>query len=150
MDMDRLSAFVRALRTFVQGLGAVALVAAWEAGYTAIQGGTYDPRLLVMAIVTAVSGAVVTFLFNKLAPAAGEPGSPSWEGLIRAARTLLQAVIAVGLVAGWDSVYATVTSGNYNPADIAKAAVVAAVMAVVSYLHNVVEGVKAKNGRALA
>lgn len=141
---DQLSAFVRALRTFVQGLGAVALVAGWEAVYTAVQGGTYDPRLLTMAGVTAVSGAVVTYLFNKIAPVVGDPSSPSLEGLLRAARTLAQTVIAVGLVAGWDSVYATVTGGNYNPADIAKAAVVAAVMAVVSYLHNVVEGVKAK------
>lgn len=147
---DQLSAFVRALRTFVQGLGAVALVAGWEAVYTAVQGGTYDPRLLIMAAVTAVSGAVVTYLFNKIAPVVGDPSSPSLEGLLRAARTLAQTVIAVGLVAGWDSVYATVTGGNYNPADIAKAAVVAAVMAVVSYLHNVVDGIKAKGKAATA
>lgn len=139
---DRFSAFVRALRTFVQGLGAVVLVAGWEAGYTALQGGTYDPRLLTMAVLTAVVGAGVTYVYNKIAPAHGMTGPATREGLLRALRTLVQTVVAVGLVAAWESVYAAVTGGMYNPADIAKAAVAAAVTAVVAYLHNTFEAKK--------
>ncbi len=140
---DRFSAFVRALRTFVQGLGAVVVVAGWEAGYTALQGGTYDPRLLTMAVVTAVAGAGVTYVYNKIAPAYGMTGPATREGLVRALRTLVQTVVAVGLIAAWDSVYASITGGLYNPADIAKAAVVAAVTSVVAYLHNTIEAKKA-------
>lgn len=143
MDMgERLGALARALRTFVQGLGAVALVSGWEAAYTAVQGGTYDPRIVIMAVVTAVAGAVVTYVYNQFAPRLGVEGSPSLEGLVRAGRTLVQTVIAVGMIAVWDAVYALISAGNFNPADLGKAAVAAAVTSVVAYLHNLFEAKK--------
>lgn len=132
-------ALVRAVRTFVQGAVAAGAIAAWEAGWTATQGGTFNPRLVVMAAVTAFAGAVVTFAWNHVAPKLRLSGSPSGEALARAGRTLAQAVVAVGLVAAWDSVYATVAGGNYNPRDIAAGAVTALVMSVVAYLHTLIQ-----------
>jgi len=140
---EDLSAFVRALRTFGQGLVAAVLVAGGEALHTALTSGAFDPRFVVMAVLTAVVGAAVTYAYNIIAPKVGIEGSPSLEGLLRAGRTLVQTVVAVGLMSGWDSVYVTVTGGNYNPADIAKGAVAAVVTAVVAYLHNTVTAKKA-------
>lgn len=140
---ERLSALARALRTFAQGLGAAVLVAGWEAAYTAVSGGTYDPRLVIMAVVTAVAGAFVTYVYNQFAPRAGLDGSPSWEGLVRAVRTLVQTAVAVAMIAAWDAVYALITAGNFNPADLGKAAVAAAVTALVAFVHNTVEAKKA-------
>lgn len=142
---DRLSALVRALRTFAQGLAAAVLVAGGEALHTALTAGQFNVRFVVMAVLTAAVGAAVTYAYNVIAPKVGVSGSASWEGLLRAGRTLVQTVVAVGLMAGWDSVYATVTGGNYNPADIAKGAVAAVVTAAVAYLHNAVEAKKAAN-----
>lgn len=145
-------AFVRAFRTFVQGAVAAGVIAAWEAGYTAVQGGTYNPRLVIMAAVTAASGALVTYGFNFLAPKVGIVGAGSVEALVRALRTVVQTVVAVGLVALWDSVYATVTGGNYSPRDVVAAAVAAVATAVMSYLHNLVQPVqtvKVKGNSAL-
>lgn len=140
---EDLSAFVRALRTFGQGLIAAVLVAGGEALHTALTSGAFDPRFVVMAVLTAVVGAAVTYAYNIIAPKVGVEGSPSLEGLLRAGRTLVQTVVAVGLMSGWDSVYVTVTGGNYNPADIAKGAVAAVVTSVVAYLHNTVTAKKA-------
>jgi Ni,Fe-hydrogenase I small subunit len=95
-----------------------------------------------MAAVTAFAGAVVTFVWNWLAPRVGLTGTPSLEALARAARTVAQAVVAVGLVAVWDSVYATVTGGNYNPRDIVAGAVTALVMSVVAYAHTLISPAK--------
>lgn len=142
---ERLSALARSLRTFVQGAVAAGALAAWEAAYTSVSGGTFDPRIVVMGVVTAVTGAVVTFAYNKIAPRLGLAESPSLEALIRAGRTLLQAAIAVGLVAIWDAGYAAITAGVFNPADIGKAAVAAAVTAVAAYLHNFFDAKAAEN-----
>ena len=136
---EGLSALVRALRTFGQGLGAAALVAGGEALHTALTSGTFDPRFVLMAVLTAVVGAAVTYAYNVIAPRVGVVGSSSLEGLLRAGRTLVQTVVAVGLMAGWDSLYASWTAGTYNPADIAKGALAALVTAVVAYVHNTVE-----------
>lgn len=140
--MGTWEAVVRAVRTFVQGAVAAGAVAAWEAGWTATQGGTFNPRLVVMAAVTAFAGAIVTFVWNWLAPRVGLPASPSLEALARAGRTVAQAIVAVGMVAVWDSVYATVTGGNYNPRDIVAGAVAALVMSVVAYAHTLIQPVK--------
>lgn len=140
---EDISALVRALRTFGQGLVAAVLLAGGEALNTALGSGSFDPRYLVMGVLTAVVGAAVTYAYNVIAPKVGIEGSPSLEGLLRGLRTLAQAVVAVGLMAGWDSVYATVTGGNYSPADIAKGAVAAVVTAVVAYVHNVFTARKA-------
>ncbi len=140
---DHITAFMRALRTFGQGLVAAVLLAGGEALNTALAGGTFDPRYVVMAVATAVAGAAVTYVFNKVAPLAGEPGSPSVEGIVRAVRTLVQTVAGVGIVAAWDAVYVSVTGGNYSPADIGKAALAAALAAVVAFVHNAATARKA-------
>jgi hypothetical protein len=145
---EGLSALVRALRTFLQGLAAAVLVAGGEALHTALTSGSFDLRFAVMAVITAAVGAAVSYAYNVIAPRVGVSGSPSWEGLLRAGRTLVQTVVAVGLMAGWDSIYATVTGGNYSPADIAKGAVAAVVTAVVAYLQVTFETSKAKAAKA--
>jgi len=142
------SAFVRAVRTAVQGALAAGAIAAWEAAYTAWQGGTYNPRLLAMAIVTAGAGAVVTYLWNLTAPKLGLSGSPSVEALVRAGRTLAQAVVGVAFVALWDSLYAAWAGGVHNPRDLAAGTVAAVVTAVVSYLHNLVQRYEGDASRA--
>lgn len=130
---DKLSAFARAVRTFVQGVIATAGIAGLEALHTAVTNGTYDPRLLVMGVITAVTGAAVTYVFNIVAP---RSGTPSLEGLVTAVRTLIQTGAAIGLVAAWDAAYALITAGNFSPADLGKAAVAAGVTSVVAYLHS--------------
>jgi hypothetical protein len=134
---DRFSAVVRALRTFGQGLVAAVLVAGGEALHTALtSGATFDPRFIVMSVVAAVVGAAVSYAYNVIAPKAGVEGPATLEGLARAFRTLVQMVVAVGLTAAWDSVYVSVTGGNYNPRDIAMAALAAVVTAVTAFVHN--------------
>ncbi len=138
--MKHWNAFVRAFRTFVQGAVTVGAFAAWEAVWTAWQGGTYNARLLTMAGLTALVGAVVTYVYNIISPKIGMGDrSLSTDALLRAGRTIIQTVVAVGLVAGWDSVYATVTGGNYNPRDVTVAAVAAVSTAVISYLHGLIQ-----------
>lgn len=132
---ERFSALVRAIRTFVQGGIAVAALAAAEAVHTAITSGNFNPRYVVMAVVTMVVGAVVTYVFNVVAPR-GTTASPSVEGIIAFVRTGIQTIAAVGLVAAWDAVYALINGGVFNPADLGKAALAAGVTAVVAALHN--------------
>ncbi len=140
--MIKWEAFVRSIRTLVQGALAAGAIAAWDALYATWQGGTYNPRVLTMAAVAAASGAVSTYVFNLVAPKLGESGSKSREAFIRAGRTLVQAVVGVATVALWDSLYVTWTSGVHNPRDIAIAAGAAVATAVVSYLHNLVQPAK--------
>lgn len=133
---DRWSAFVRSVRTLVQGAITAGAVAAWEALHSAWTGGTFNVRLLTMAALAAGAGAVATYFFNIVAPRLGVAGSPSWEALVRSGRTLLQALVGVTAIAIGDSVYATWTGGNHDPRDILMAAIAAVGTAVVAYLHN--------------
>lgn len=66
------AAFVRAVRTFVQGLLATVAAAVVQAVYVAMEGGQYNPKILVTLAVGAAVTAVVTYLYNLLAPAAPE------------------------------------------------------------------------------
>jgi hypothetical protein len=141
---DRFSAVVRALRTFAQGLAAAVLVAGGEALHTAVTSGTFDPRFIVMSVLAAVVGAAVSYAYNVIAPKAGVEGPATLEGLARAFRTLVQMVVAVGLTAAWDSVYVSVVGGNYNPRDIAMAALAAVVTAVTAFVHNSAEAKKVR------
>jgi hypothetical protein len=136
---DRWNAFVRSVRTLVQGAITAGAVAAWEALHSAWTGGTYNVRLLTMAMVAAGAGAVVTYVFNLIAPRLGVTDSPSWEAFVRAGRTLVQTLVGVGAVALWDAVYATWTGGNHNPRDIVAAGAAAVGTAVVAYLHNLIQ-----------
>lgn len=143
---EGMSAVVRALRTFAQGVIAAALLAGGEALHTVLTSGAFNLRFGAMAVLTAMVGAGVTYVYNIIAPRAGVDGSPSWEGLLRAGRTLVQMVVAIGLMAAWDSVYASVTDGVYNPNDIVKGALAAVVTAVVAYLHTTAETKKTPKG----
>lgn len=145
---ETLGAIGRALRTFGQGLAAAALFAGGEALNTALAGGSFNPRYVVMAVAAAVAGAVVTYVFNVVAPFGGVSGSPSIEGIVRAVRTIIQTAAGVGLIAAWDAVYVAVTGGNYSPGDIAKAALAAAVTAVLAFFHNTAAARKANTARA--
>lgn len=136
------SALVRAVRTAVQGALAAGAIAAWEAAYTAWEGGTFNGRLVAMAVITAGAGAVITYLWNIVAPKLGLVDRPSVEAFVRAARTLAQAVVGIALVALWDSIYAAWLGGTHNPRDLAAGAVAAVVTAVVAYLHNLVQSYK--------
>jgi len=62
-------AFVRALRTFLQGLIATALVAAWDAVSVALESGAgLDVRRLITVAVGAALAAVVAYVMNLIAP----------------------------------------------------------------------------------
>lgn len=135
-------AWVRSVRSLVQGALAAGAIASWEALHTAWTSGTYNPRLLTMAGVAAAAGAVSTYVFNLFAPKLGESGSKTAEAFVRMGRTLVQGLVGVAAVALWDSLYATWTSGVTNPRDLAAAATAAVVTAVVAYLHNLVQPVK--------
>ncbi len=132
---ERFSALVRAIRTFVQGAIAVGVLAAAEAVHTAITSGSFNMRYVVMGVITAVVGAVVTYVFNVVAPR-GTTATPSVEGIIAFVRTAIQTIAAVGLVAAWDAVYALVSGGVFNPGDLWKAAIAAGGTAIVAALHN--------------
>lgn len=142
---ERFSAVARAIRTFVQGALAAGALAAAEAVHTAITSGSFNPRYVIMAIITAIVGAVVTYVFNVVAPR-GTTAPPSVEGIIAFVRTAIQTIAAVGLVAAWDATYALVSGGVFNPADLGKAALAAGVTAIVAALHNMFDS--RSNGRA--
>jgi hypothetical protein len=141
---DRFSAVVRALRTFAQGLAATVLVAGGEALHTALTSGSFDPRFVIMAVVASVVGAAVSYVYNIIAPKAGVEGPATVEGVVRAFRTLVQMIVAVGLTAAWDSVYVSIIGGNYNPRDIGMAALAAVVTAVTAFFHNAAEAKKVR------
>src|SRR5687767_9173007 len=118
---ERFSAVARAIRTFVQGALAAGALAGAEALHTALSGGTFNPRFVVMGVITAVVGAVVTYVFNVVAPRGGTAPA-TVEGLVSFVRTAIQTIAAVGIIAAWDAVYALMTAGNFNPGDLWKAA----------------------------
>lgn len=135
---DRWEAFVRAVRTLVQGAGAAAAVAAWEAVSAAWSGGTYNARVLAIAAATAAASAVITYVYNLVAPHVGETGSASAEALVRAGRTLVQTLVGVAAVALWESVSAAWAGGVHNPRDLIVAGATAAGASVLAYLHNLI------------
>ena len=61
-------AFVRALRTFVQGLLVTALAAAWEAAQVAVQANGFDVRVVLTAAIFAFVTAAVTYVYNLINP----------------------------------------------------------------------------------
>lgn len=135
---ERFSAVARAVRTFVQGALATGALAAAEAIHTALTAGQFNMRFVVTGIITAFVGAVVTYVFNVVAPR-GTTAAPSVEGIVAFVRTAIQTVAAVGLIAAWDSVYALMTAGVFVPGDLWKAALAAGTTAVVAALHNMLD-----------
>jgi hypothetical protein len=140
---ERFSAVARAVRTFVQGALATGVLAAVEAVHTGVTSGQFNMRFVVTGVITAFVGAIITYLFNVVAPR-GTTAAPSVEGLVSFVRTAIQTIAAVGIIAAWDAVYALVTAGNFVPGDLWKAALAAGMTAVVAALHNTFD---AKNTR---
>jgi hypothetical protein len=143
---ERFSALVRAVRTFVQGALATGALAAAEAVHTALTSGQFNMRYVVVGVVTATVGAVVTYVFNIVAPR-GTTAPASVEGLVSFVRTAIQTLAAVGLVAAWDAVYALMTAGNFVPGDLWKAALAAGTTAVVAALHNMLDAKNVRRGQ---
>jgi hypothetical protein len=131
---SRFSAVARAVRTFVQGALATGALAAAEAIHSALTSGQFNMRYVVAGVVTAFVGAVITYVFNVVAPRRTEASS-SVEGLVTFVRTAIQTLAAVGLIAAWDAVYALMTAGTFVPGDLWKAALAAGTTAVVAALH---------------
>lgn len=138
---ERFSAVARAIRTFVQGALATGVLAVTESIHTGLTSGSFNMRFVAMGAITAFVGAVVTYLFNVVAPR-GTTAAPSVEGLIAFARTAIQTIAAVGIIAAWDAIYALATAGNFNPGDLWKAALAAGATAVVAALHNMLDARK--------
>jgi hypothetical protein len=61
-------AFMRALRTFVQGLLVTGLTAAWEAAQAAVAANGFNAKLVLTAAVFAFVTAVVTYIYNLISP----------------------------------------------------------------------------------
>lgn len=59
---------MRALRTFVQGLLATGLTAAWEAAQAAVSANGFNVRLVLTAAVFAFVTAAVTYVYNLISP----------------------------------------------------------------------------------
>lgn len=135
---ERFSAVARAVRTFVQGALATGVIAVVESINTAMTSGQFNMRFVITGIVTAFVGAVVTYVFNIVAPRV-TVAAPGLEGLIAFVRTLIQTAAAVGLVAAWDAAYALMTSGTFVLGDVWKSALAAGTTAVVAYLHNALD-----------
>lgn len=144
---ERFSAVVRAIRTFVQGAIATGVIAGVEAINSALTSGQFNMRFVVTGVVTAFVGAVITYVFNVVAPRV-TVAAPGLEGLIAFVRTLIQTAAAVGLVAAWDAVYALMTSGHFVVGDLWKTALAAGTTAVVAYVHNALDARKVPSGPA--
>lgn len=63
-----LEGIVRALRTLLAGAISIGLVAAGEASYSAIQGGSFSPWVVAAAAWSAATTAVVAFVHNAVRP----------------------------------------------------------------------------------
>lgn len=137
--MKRFEAIARALRSLAQGAVAAGAVAAWQAGQAALEGGGFQPRIIVVAAATAGVTATVSYVYNLLAPRFGISGSPRVEALVRAGRTLLAGAVSTGLLAGWEAAYSAYQSGAYSPWIVGTAAVSAAVTAGVAFVYNLVK-----------
>lgn len=61
-------AFMRALRTFVQGLLATGLMAVWEAAQAAVSANGFNVRVVLTAAVFAFVTAAVTYVYNLISP----------------------------------------------------------------------------------
>lgn len=69
MDGKNWEAFIRALRTFVQGLIATGLIAAYDAVMAALNNGDgLDPKKLGAAALAAFVASVVAYIMNVIAP----------------------------------------------------------------------------------
>ena len=67
-------ALVRAGRTLLAGAVSTGLMAAWEAGYSAVQAGTFSPWIFLTAAASAAVTTVVAYVYNLVAPR--EPAAP--------------------------------------------------------------------------
>jgi hypothetical protein len=141
---EKFSAVARAVRTFVQGALATGFLAAAEALHTGLTSGQFNMRFVVTGVITAFVGAIMTYVFNVVAPRTGVAPA-GVEGLIAFVRTAIQTLAAVGIIAAWDAVYALMTAGNFVPGDLWKAALAAGTTAGVAALHNMLD---AKNRRS--
>lgn len=146
---ERFSALARAVRTFVQGALATGALAMAESIHTSLTSGQFNMRFVVAGVITAFVGAVVTYVFNVVAPRK-EMAPAGAEGLIAFVRTAIQTLAAVGLIAAWDTVYAQMTAGVYVPGDLWKAALAAGTTAVVAALHNMLDAKNIRRGPRLA
>lgn len=135
----RLEALARAGRSLVQGAVAAGAVAAWQAAQAAFSGSGWQPRIIVVAAVTAAVTAGASFVYNTVAPRLGLAGSPNVEAFVRAGRTLLAGAVSTGLLAGWEAAYSAWQSGSYSPWIVGSAAATAAGTAVVAYVHTLIQ-----------
>lgn len=135
----RFEAVARAVRSLVQGAVAAAAVAAWQAGQAAFTDAGWQPRILVVAAVSAFITAVVSYVYNAVAPRLGMNGSPSVEAFIRAGRTLFAGAVSTGMLAAWDAASSAWQSGAFSLWVVGSAAVTAGVTAVVAYVHTLVQ-----------
>jgi hypothetical protein len=131
-------ALARAARSLAQGAVAAGAVAAWQAGQAALQGGGFQPRIVVVAVVTAFVTAAASYGFTVVAPYLGATG-PGLEALVRAGRTLLAGAVSAGLLAGWEAIYSAAQSGSFSPWILGTAGATAAVTAAVAFVHNMVK-----------
>ncbi|TQS29115.1 hypothetical protein [Microbispora sp. KK1-11] len=134
--MDRIEALARAARSLVQGAIAAGGVAAWLALQTALAGGEFQPRIVIVAVVTAFITAAVSYLYNSIAPRLGIAGNPRIEALVRALRTLLAGAISTALLAAWETMYSAAQAGTFSPWVLGTAAASAGVTAFVAFVHN--------------
>ncbi|WP_327047304.1 hypothetical protein OG320_05265 [Microbispora sp. NBC_01189] len=134
--MDRFEAIARAARSLVQGGLAAGGVAAWLALQTALTGADFQPRIVIVAVVTAFITAAVSYVYNAVAPRLGLAGNPSVEAFVRAARTLLAGAISTALLAAWEAMYSAAQAGSFSPWVLGSAAASAGVTALVAFVHN--------------
>jgi len=135
---NQVEAFARTLRAIAQGLITVAAFAAWEAGQAALAAHGWQPRTIAIAALTAGITAIVTYVYNLIAPRLGISGKPSVEGLVRAGRTLLAGALATGLVAAGEAILAAVQAGDFDVRVVGTSAAATFVTVVVAYIHNVI------------
>src|SRR5690606_32117518 len=69
---NQVEAFARTLRAIAQGLITVAAFAAWEAGQAALAAHGWQPRTIAIAALTAGITAIVTYVYNLIAPRSEE------------------------------------------------------------------------------
>lgn len=131
----RFEAVARALRSLAQGAVAAAAIAAWQAAQAAFTDAGWQPRILVVAAITAAVTAAASYVYNWFAPRLGVSGR-GLEALVRAGRTLLAGAVATGALAAWDAVAASVQSGTWAPWVVGSAAATAGVTALVAFIHN--------------
>jgi hypothetical protein len=125
-----------AVRTVLQGLAVVAILAGALAIRDLLDAGPFDPAAIARAGATAAGMAVLAYVGRLVISRRVEPLPTGLDALVRAGRTLLAGAVTAAAAAVVEAVRAyVIAGGRFDATAITQVALTAAGMAVLAYIH---------------